>query len=324
MPSALVALRGLCCALAACLAVAVGVPSRAAADEPAKVEVGLWLNGVHSIDFVDGSFGAEFYLWWISESADFRPFDVFQVLNGRQWTVRAINQRRLPDGRYHSSGYVSVIVSHDWKLRKYPFDEQRLEIALETPYTASEIRLVPDAAQSRVSEFVSVKGYEVERLSLSERVEQYETDFGYKDGAGSRFSRLVVTLDLERQSGRLVLAILIGFIVANLIALLTFTIHVTLLSVRTSMLTSAVFCVIGNMNLLNGELNPAVGSLLVDRFALGSFAAIVVALANSIVVDRLALRQRTALARRLNWSVFVVVLLASVAYYAFTLHAAMR
>jgi hypothetical protein len=321
---AVVALQVLGFALAACLAVGVSVPARAAAGEPATVEVGVWLNGVHSIDFVDGSFGAEFYLWWISESADFRPFDVFQVLNGRQWTVRAINQRRLPDGRYHSSGYVSVTVSHDWKLLKYPFDEQKLEIALETPYTASEVRLVPDTAESRVSEFVRIKGYQVEQLSLSERVEEYETDFGYKDGAGSRFSRLMITLDLERRSGRLVLAILIGFIVANLIALLTFTIHVSMLGVRASMLTSAVFCAIGNMNLLNGQLNPAVGSLLVDRFALGSFAVIVVALANSIVVDRLAMHQRAALARTLNWSVFTVVLLASVAYYGLTLRAAMR
>lgn len=315
-------IRGVCAGLLAWVVFVGSVPPPAAAD-PTPVEVGVWLNGVHSIDFVDGSFGAEFYLWWISDSADFRPFEVFQVLNGRQWTVRAVSQRRLPDGRYHTSGYVSVIISHEWKLLRYPFDAQRLEIILETPFTSSEIRLQPDALQSKVSEFLRVKGYRVKGLHLSEHVEDYDTDFGFKESSGSQFSRLSIRLDLERQGGRLVLAILIGFIVANLFALLTYTIHVTMLSVRASMLASAIFSAVGNMNLLNGQLNPAVGSLLVDRFALGSFAMIIVALATSIVVDRLAMHQRPDLARKVNWVIFAFLVSAAAIYYALTLRAAL-
>jgi hypothetical protein len=318
------ALRSLRVALAAWPLVLLGGVPPAAASEPAQVEVGVWFNGVHTIDFLDGSFGAEFYLWWISEDPDFRPFEILQVLNGRQWSTRAINRRDLGDGRHHTSGYVSVIVNHDWNLLKYPFDRQKLRIILETPFTASELRLLPDVEQSVVSEFVDIEGYQVTGLALSEHIEEYQTDFGFKDSGGQRFSRLVITLDVERESGRLVIAILIGFIVANLIALLTYTISITTLPVRATMIASAIFCAVGNMNLLNGQLNPAVGSLLVDRFALGSFGAIVIALTNSIVVDRLAVHGRAGPAKALNWIAFSVVMLASVTFYALSIAAATR
>lgn len=293
-------------------------------DSPTLVEVGIWLNGIHTIDFIDGSFGAEFYLWWISPDPDFRPFEVFQVLNGRNWTTRAVNRRVLPDGNYHTSGNVSVILNHDWELYYYPFDLQELKIIIETPYTASELRMVPNKKESVVSRFVDVKGYQVSGLDLDEHVEKYDTSFGFRGNVGKRFSRLVVEVDLKRESGRLVIAILLGFIVANIIALFTYAIDVSMLGIRASMVTSAIFSAVGNMHLLNSSVNPAVGSLLVDRFALGTFTAILVALLNGIIVERLVIRKKDDPARLVNKSVFVLVAVGSVIYYTLAFKAAIR
>jgi hypothetical protein len=284
-------------------------------ESPKRVEVGVWLNGIHTIDFVDGSFGAEFYLWWISPDPEFRPFEIFQVLNGRNWSVSAVNRRVLADGRYHSSGNVSVTINHNWDLLYYPFDRQKLKFIIETPLTASELRLVPDQRDSMVSEFVDVKGFRVLGLGLTEHVHEYQTDFGFHDDTGKQFSRLVVQIDLKRESGRIVVALLIGFIVANLIALLTYTIHVSMLGIRATMVASAIFGAVGNMYLINGQVNPAAGSLLLDHIALGTFSAILIALLNGIVVDRLFLWQKTGLARSVNWTVFTLALLGSTLFY---------
>ncbi len=81
------------------LLVLVSLAAPSEPESPDRVEVGVWLNGSHAIDVVDGSFGAEFYLWWISPDPAFRPFEILQVLNGRNWSVSAINRRVLPDGR---------------------------------------------------------------------------------------------------------------------------------------------------------------------------------------------------------------------------------
>jgi hypothetical protein len=301
---------------------AYGAPSEA--RDPERVELGVWFNGLHSIDFLDGSFGAEFYLWWISPSADFAPFQVFQVLNGRNWSVRAVDHRTLPDGRYYTSGIVSVTVNHDWELLYYPFDRQRLQIVIETPFTASELRLVPNQRDSVVSQFVDVPGFEVTGLSLEEHVENYETDFGLQDDDGRQFSRLIIEIDLKRESGRIVVAVLIGFIVANLIALFTYMIHVSMLSVRATMVASAIFSAVGNTYLVNSVVHPAVGSLLLDRIALGSFAAILVALLNGIIVARLFRQQKEVLARNVNWTIFVLLVLGLAVFYSSAFQAAIR
>jgi hypothetical protein len=293
-------------------------------DVPDRVEVGVWFNGIHTIDFLDGSFGAEFYLWWVSPNPDFAPFQVFQVLNGRDWSVRAVSRRVLPDGSYYTSGMVSASVNHDWDLLYYPFDSQRLQIIIETPFTASELRLVPNQRDSVVSQFVDVEGFEVTGLSLEEHVEAYDTDFGLRESSGKQFSRLVIEIDLKRESGRIVVAILIGFIVANLIALFTYMIHVSMLGVRATMVASAIFAAVGNTYLLNSIVHPAVGSLLLDRIALGSFAAILIALLNGIIVDRLSIHKKAGLARKVNWTVFALVVIGSAVFYSLAFQAATR
>ncbi len=286
--------------------------------EPRRVEVGVWLTGIHSIDFVNGSFGAEFYMWWISPDPNFQPFETFQILNGRQWNVRSVSQRTLPDGSHHTSGIVSVTVNHDWQLSNFPFDRQSLRLIIETPQTVSELKLVPNEKQSNVSDFIHVEGFQVLGIKLDEKVEKYATDFGIKGSSGDEFSRLVITVDLKRESGRLVVAMLIGFIVANIIAFMTYAIHVSNISIRASMAGSAIFAAVGNMYSINAVLNPAVGSLLVDRFAVGAFVVIVIALLNSIVVERLMTKGRSRLAHTVNRVTFYVVLGASLLYYTVT------
>jgi hypothetical protein len=292
--------------------------------QPSRVEVGIWLSGIHSVDFVNGSFGAEFYMWWISPDADFRPFETFQILNGRQWTVRSVNRRILPDGLFHTSGIVSVTGNHDWQLGNFPFDRQSLKLIIETSQTASELKLVPNEKKSMVSDFMHVEGFQVLGLKLDEKVEKYTTDFGIKGSSGDEFSRLVVTVNLKRESGRLVVAMLIGFIVANIIAFMTYAIHVSNLSIRASMAGSAIFAAVGNMYSINTVLNPAAGSLLVDRFAVGTFVVIVAALLNSIVVERLVTKGRSSPAHTVNRVTFYVVLSLSLLYYTVAFVQALR
>jgi len=291
---------------------------------PARVEVGVWMMDIHSINFADGSFGAEFYIWWISADPNFKPFDIQQVINGRDWKVKSVSRRTLADGRIHTSGIVSVTAKHDWQLEYFPFDEQTLQIMIEMPFTAAELRLVPNTKGSTISKLMHVEGFDVTGLSVSERIEKYDTDFGITSGSGDQFSRLIISVSLKRESERLVVAMLIGFIVANIIALLAYLIKVTNLGIRASMVGSAIFGAVGNMYSLNAALNPAIGSLLIDRFAVGTFSMIVVSLLNSIIVERLALKGRSRLAHQINRMTFFVSLAAAAAFYTLSFTVAVR
>lgn len=278
---------------------------------PVSVEIGVWLTSIHSLDLLDGSFGVEFYLWFISPNADFRPFDVFQILNGRHWAVRSVNRRKLPNGTYYTAGFVSATINNSWDLLYYPFDRQHIKIIIETPLTASEMRFVPNHKDSGVSEFVDVAGFKLSAFGLREIVHEYKSDFGYGEAVGRQFSRLFIEVELKRESERLVVVMLIGFIVANLITLFTYAVPVNMLGIRTGVLTAAIFSAIGNMYLISSKVHMAVGSLVIDRCALGTFSTIVITLLSSIIVDRLVRWGKLKPGQWVNWTVFFLVLFGS-------------
>lgn len=286
---------------------------------PVKVEVGTWFAGIHDINIANGSVGVEFYIWWISPDASFRPFQEMQILNGRNWSVKSVSKRQLADGRHHTSGIVSATISHDWQLKYFPFDAHNIEIIIETSSTASEIIINPNTQKSALSQIAKAQGYKLINLTLRTRIERYATDFGIDEGMGNKFSRLIISLNLERDGGRLILIILIGFIVANIITLLTYSIHISNLSIRVAICGGAIFCAVGNMYYLSGIINPAAKSILIDRFAIGTFAAIIVALGTAIIVDRLCGRGKSRRAHRFNRLAFYAVLLGSISFYGYTI-----
>jgi hypothetical protein len=214
--------------------------------------------------------------------------------------VRSESRRILSNGLYYSSGIVSATISHDWNLRDFPFDEQELRILIETSSTASELVIVPNESKSAISDFANVQGYRLKFLHLQSIPESYETDFGITEDSGNEFSRLTISVGLARESGRLVITLLIGFIVANIFSLLTYTIHGSNLAIRVAMCGGAIFAAVGNMYSLNSAFNPAAGSLLIDRFSVGSFAAIVAALSTTILIDHYYRRNKTRQARRID------------------------
>jgi len=281
-------------------------------EGPRDIELGVWLADIHTIDLLDGSYGAELYMWWIAQDEDFRPFDVFQILNGRDWVARSVNRRVLSDGRWHCSAYLSVTASHRWDLHDYPFDRQTLQLVVETPFTADEVRLVPDVAGSVISEYATAEGFRFTDYRLREHVQRYPSDFGLGDVKGREYSRIVLEIELERASQRILVVTLVGFFVALLIAFLTYTVHVSLLNIRASMSAAAIFGAAGNMYSLQRAIHPSVGSLLIDRIALVTFGGIVVAILTGIVVDTVYRRDRLALARLINWSAFALVFVTTV------------
>ena len=290
---------------------------------PTEVEVGIWLNGIHDIDMPNGSFGVDFYIWWISRDSGFKPFEALQILNGRSWSVRSESRRILSNGLYYSSGIVSATISHDWNLRDFPFDEQELRILIETSSTASELVIVPNESKSAISDFANVQGYRLKFLHLQSISESYETDFGITEDSGNEFSRLTISVGLARESGRLVITLLIGFIVANIFSLLTYTIHGSNLAIRVAMCGGAIFAAVGNMYSLNSAFNPAAGSLLIDRFSVGSFAAIVAALSTAILIDHYYRRNKTRQARRINQLSFYTVCIILSLYYGYSFYQVM-
>lgn len=162
------------------------------------------------------------------------------------------------------------------------------------------MRLVPDVVDSKVSELVNVPGYRVGTLRLFEYVKGYETRFGLDTETAKRFSRVVLELEIERDSPYLVTILFTDLLVANLASLLIYFVNVSSLGVRSALATTAILAAVGNMYTLGSYVTPASQSLLVARLAIATFIMNVVALLTSIVAEWLYERDRGQVAIRLN------------------------
>jgi hypothetical protein len=284
------------------------------AAAPAEVRFGMYITGIHGLDVVNNSYDMDLYVWWVSDKYTINPESDFQIVNGRHWQVRSANTRTLPDGRHYSAAFVSATVNHNWNLRRYPFDRHVLRVIFETPYTASELRLVPDIVDSKISELVDVPGFRVGVLRLLEYVKGYDTRFGLGTDRADQFSRVVMELEIQRESQYLVATQFTGLLVANLISLLIYMVNVSSLGIRATLATTAILAAVGNVYTLGEHVTRAARSLLVSQLATATFLMIVIALVTSIAAEWLQERDRGQAAVRLNWTVCIVVTILFIAY----------
>lgn len=308
---------------AALLLLAALLTPHPANAEPATSKFGVYVTSIHGIDVINNSYEMDMYVWWVSDRRTFNPESDFQIVNGRHWNVRAINTRILPDGRHYTAAFVSATIQHNWNLRKYPFDTHILRVIFESPFTAAELRLEPDIADSKLSELVELPGFRLGTLRLLQYVKGYDTRFGLGADNADRFSRVVLELVIERESQYLAVTLFIGLLVANLISLLIYVVKVSSLSIRATLGTTAILAAVGNVYTLGDQVSRASRSLLVAQMTISTFIMIVVALITSIAAEWLCEHGRERQAERMNWTVFGVVVVIFIAYVAWSVLQAM-
>jgi len=285
----------------------------------AQAKFGVYVTGIHELDVLNNSFAIDLYVWWVSRDLVINPTSDFQIVNGRHWQVRSVNTRTLPDGSHYTAAFVSAVVNYSYRLRRYPFDRHSLRVVFETPYTASELRLAPDVVDSTISELVEVPGFKVGELRLLEYVKGYDTRFGLGQTHADQFSRVVLDIEIRRESQYLVTQLFAGLLVANLISLLIYFVNVSALGVRATLATTAILAAIGNIYTLGGQFTPASRSLLVDRISVATFTMIVFALLTSIVAEWLYERDRGQAAVRVNWTMFLAMAIAFLSFIGWSL-----
>lgn len=303
--------------------VLIGAAPAPAPATPAEVRFGMYVTGIHGPDVVNNSYDLNLYLWWVSDTRTIDPESDLQIVNGRQWQVRGANTRTLPGGRHYSAAFVTATVNHNWNLRRFPFDRHVLRVIFETPYTASELRLVPDILDSKLSDLVDLPGFRLGTLRLLEHVKGYDTRFGLGTEKADQFSRVVMELEVARDSQYLVTTQFTGLLAANLISLLMYMVNVSSLGIRATLATTAILAGVGNVYTLGEHVTRAARSLLVSQLATATFLMVLVALVTSIAAEWLLERDRSQAAVRLNWTVCIVVTTLFLAYVTWLIVEAM-
>ena len=284
---------------AATAGTAAGLPAIANSSQPAKMEVGVFVNSIDNLDFVKGSYSMDFYLHfrWTDSSID-GPH--FEIMNGQ------------PSSEYHSIEKLSESqtgpVKEEWyrvradfmitpNIRDFPFESGITPIEIEdAEYNNSELEYVPLAGESGIDRDFTIPGWKIGSPVFTVDPHAYPW--------GESYSRLSFDVPITKNATDSLLQTIIPPLIFCIIAGLSFFIHVQhneMVTLRfilvTNMFISAVMYHFSQLTQL-----PGLGVLkLFDKFMI----AVYLFLAITIIVTSLCYMaqhqwERPDLVQRIN------------------------
>ena len=225
------------------------------------VYTGMKVDEITNIDIRNSTFSASFYLWFLSSKPGNGDLDI-EFLNA----VREISLGKpLQQGKIDDLYYRSYFVTGDFKanlnFRKYPFDEQELEIRFRNKgVTNNELVYVidylekqaipPEAIQSN-SGWVLIEA----RSGYAHESVRFDNSWGSRGGAGqynSEHSVITATAVLGRDAFKFGLKNMLPVILVSIITYLSFFLgpkHLsTIRTVVTGSLLTTAFIHSGALN----------------------------------------------------------------------------
>lgn len=203
-----------------------------------------------------------------------------------------------PDGRvgYAETFYATVETPMD--LRKFPFDEQALEIFFHPfVYERDELVLVPHEGLARTwAQNTGIAEWTRQGVSMTER----PVEIRHYDGSASTVSELVATVRLAREPMHVLVSIVLPLVMLVLLTFSVFWMDQEGLSDRINIQFIGILSVVAYHFVVSGSAPEIAYLTLMDAFILTSFFLPAAAVVVSLVVDRLNRRGRVALGDKLD------------------------
>lgn len=225
----------------------------ASQNQPQNVYVGLYLINLGRFDIATGSFTADFYLALECETAC--PKMDFEFMNGRATSFeKTVDKPDLKSYRIQ----VSLVSPID--LKKFPFDQQRLQIIIEDKNrNREELIYVPKLNESGIDPSIIFIGWDMGNWSAYEREHYYET-------YGESYSQYVFEVPISRITINAIFKTFLPITFIVLIMLSSFVLDPDKITTRLTMVGSAlVASVMFHVSIANQI--PPVGYLtFIDKF----------------------------------------------------------
>jgi len=303
--------------LAACLLTAMTLflpPAAQAAEsaavqtQPHEVQVGAYILRISNVSQKDGTFDVDMWVWMRWKGSGIEPQNTFEIANG------VINSRSdtavlQDDGYNYSTIRVQATLFHQFDVKRFPLDNHRITIELEdSTYDASTMRYVADRGTA-LDPGLSVPGWKVRLEQPTATAHVYPTDYGLRSSAtpSANYSRLVLAVDLERNSMMVLFKEFWISILSVGLSLLALLVHSHDLDARFGLGVGSIFAASANAFVLSDNLPKTTTVTLAEEINLLAVGTIFVTVFISIWSLRLRYAGREEASLRLDkWALIVV------------------
>ena len=311
-------------------ALLIATPTLAQSDAgPPTCRVGIYLRALHSFNPNADTFGADFWLWSLCSSADHPPLRTMEFVTAEDATVLL----DVPGQPWWANRNVDRTSATTGTSATFPSIATRSRSHLEEG--VQDVRgfvYDPDIANSGVDPDLELPGgWRMTGTTLVGSTKTYDTTFGDPDlpaGGSSEYSRLTLSIDLERTDLGGFLKLTAVVYAAFFFSLISYLMHLettTGIGPRVSLLAIALFATAVNLVNASNALGTASGLTLVDKIhvmvLVYLLVAAIVTVASRVLLDR---GMDAADIAALNLRVGAMVLISFVALNALLIVLAVR
>ena len=253
----------------------------AAPATPQTCTVGAYVADLYNISMPDKSFDADLWFWSLCADPTLTPLHALEFINAN--SAEASLDSTLPRGGLAwSSRKVVANWRNDYDVTSYPFDKQTLKMTVEEATLDNrQFVYTPDTAHSTIDPAVQPPGWRVVGFRVEQGERLYPTSFGDPTLAaadGAEFSRLVISVDLQRDGLLSFLKLTAAVYVAAALALISFRLDpATVFGDRMGILAGTLFAVVISMTTVSGQLGSNERLTLIDLIHVSCLILIVAA-----------------------------------------------
>ncbi len=184
------------------------------------------------------------------------------------------------DGTVERDFNLSLRIAADFDLRRFPFDRQRLELAVESfLWTEDDLVFVTDIKATDFAHDFSIPEWRIERVG-----ERIESSIALR--SAKPFSRIVLEIDVAREWGFYLWKILLPLVVIVALSWSIFWMSEERVAVRSRITATGVLTIVAYQFVVGEDL-PRIGYLtLLDKVMIVSFLLLAVTVVQSLIVSR--------------------------------------
>lgn len=258
------------------------------AQTPDTVRIGAFINDIYDINLGEKSFSAQFWVWFNYKKHELNPLESLEIPNAKS-VENSLSFVEDKGGIIWASKKVNAVLKKDWDVRKFPFDEQQMNIELEeSNLDASQMIYIADTANTRFDTTLHVSNWTIERFEMTTKTKKYDTNYGDPTlSADSEYPHASINIYIKRNSWGLFFSLFTGLYVAFFISSLVFFIDPIDVDPRFGLSVGALFAAVGNKYIVDSILPQSTAFTLVDKLHILTYILLLLCIVLSVISLRM-------------------------------------
>ncbi|MCV2868315.1 hypothetical protein OEW28_06705 [Defluviimonas sp. WL0002] len=277
-------------------------------DTLTEVQTGIYVLRLTNVSPRDGSFDADFWIWFRWQGSDVRPDQTFELANG-VIASRSDTEVLNDNGYNYAAVRVQGTIYHEFDVRQFPLDDHTLTIEIEdAEREATNLVYVVDPG-TELDPKVDVAGWQVGLGRPATDIHAYPTNYGFQSSGEveAKYSRFSVPITLERTSIAPLFKLFWISLLSVVLGLLAFKVKSDDLDARFGMGVGSIFAASANAFVISDSLPETTHITLAEQINLIAVGAIFLTVFISIWSLRLRYADRDEASVRLdNWSLLII------------------